>query len=125
MVIFGLLDLLIGHRIVNVFDQVGFSQDKHDWLMGLCDSDFILPVGDVVQAVAVVGGHANHENVSITVLRLSIDPKMLVSACIMNFDSYLLFLDVFRPSVDIQDGRLVILRETILQVIANQAGFTN
>ena len=50
---------------------------------------------------------------------------MLISAGVMDLDLDLLFLDVFGAAEDIEDCRLVVFGEAILQVVANQAGFTD
>ena len=47
LIFFLLLDLITGHGIVNVVDQVRLGEDDHDWLIGLVVGDFQLPVCDV------------------------------------------------------------------------------
>ena len=50
---------------------------------------------------------------------------MLVAASIMDLNVDLLFLDVLDASVDVEHGGLVLLREVVLQIVANQASLTN
>ena len=50
---------------------------------------------------------------------------MLVAARIMDLDVDLLFLDVLDASIDVEHGGLVLLREVVLQIVANQAGLSN
>ena len=46
---------------------------------------------------------------------------MIVSTGVMDLDIDLLFLDGLGTAVDIKHGRLIILREAILKVVANEA----
>ena len=49
---------------------------------------------------------------------------MGITASIMNLNFNLLILYILDTFVDIQYSRLVFIRETIIEVVANQAGFT-
>ena len=50
---------------------------------------------------------------------------MLISAGVMDLNLDLGFLDVFDAAVDVKHRRLVVIREAILQVVANEAGFAD
>lgn len=73
----------------------------------------------------VVRGDANHEHVGVLVLHLTIHAEMLVTAGIVNFDLDLLLLHVLDAPVDIEHGRFVILGETVVEVVRNQARLTD
>ena len=99
--VFCLLDHFIGDRVVDVFNQVWLCQDEHARLLWLSQSDLSLPILNVIEAVFIVGSHANHEDICVTVLRLSIDSEMLVTTGVMDFDLDLPFLYVLCTPVDI------------------------
>ena len=50
---------------------------------------------------------------------------MIIATCIMDLDLHLLFLDILDASVDVEDCRLVVLRERIVEIVTDQARFTN
>ena len=50
---------------------------------------------------------------------------MIISTRVMDLDIDLDFLDVLGTAEDIKHGRLVILREAILQVVAYEARFAD
>ena len=58
------------------------------------------------------------------VLGLTIGTQMFVTARIVNLKLNLASFDVLCAPVHIQHGRLVLLRELIMEVVANQARFT-
>ena len=43
----------------------------------------------------------------------------------MDLDLHLLFLDILDASVNVEDCRLVVLRERIVEIVTDQARFTN
>ena len=56
---------------------------------------------------------------------LAIDTEMVISACVMDLDFYLLAFDVLCAPVHVQHGRLVLLRELIVQIVVDQARFSD
>ena len=58
------------------------------------------------------------------VLSLPIDTQVFISTRIVDLDLYLTTFDVLGAPVHIQHGRLVLLRELIMEIVANQARFT-
>ena len=73
----------------------------------------------------VIGGDADHEDVGAHILGPAIDTEVLITTRIMDLNLYLLFLDIFGALVDVKYCRLVILRERIVEIVTDQARFTN
>ena len=59
------------------------------------------------------------------VLGLTIGTQMFITARIVNLKLNLAAIDVLRAPVHIQHGRLVLLRELIMEVVVDQACLTN
>ena len=73
----------------------------------------------------VIGGDADHEDVGAHILGSAIDTEVLITTRIMDLNLYLLFLDIFGALVDVKYCRLVILRERIVEIVTDQARFSN
>ena len=86
--------------------------------------DLILPLADVVVRDHVIDGDAKHEDIGLLVLGLAIDTKMVIATRIVDLNLHLTAFDVLRAPVHIQYGRLVLIRELIMEVVMNQARFT-
>ena len=86
--------------------------------------DLSLPSLNALKRVYVVGAHANHEHVCTLVLSLTIDTEMSITTGIVNLNLDLPLLYILDTLVDIQHGGLVFIGETILEVVANEAGLT-
>ena len=122
---FLLLDHSLGDRFVHVLLQILFGQADYDGRLGDDLTDLIRPSGHVVTGWHRIDSDADNEHVSMRVLHLSVLAQVLIAARIMDLDVDLLFLDVLDASIDVEHGGLVLLREVVLQIVANQAGLTN
>ena len=87
--------------------------------------DFILPLFNAFIRSLAVDGDANNEDIGALVLGLPIDTQMLISTSIVDLNLYLTAFDVLGAPVDVQHGRLVTLRELIVEVVMNQARFSD
>ena len=120
-----LLEHIYGDWVLDKFDQVFLRQAQSDRDTGKVLEDLWTPLVDAIEWVLVVGGDADHEDISAYVLGLTIDAEVLISTGIMDLDLHLLFLDILDASVDVEDCRLVVLRERIVEIVTDQARFTN
>ena len=71
----------------------------------------------------VVDSDTYHEDIGALVLGLTIDIKVFIATRVMYLNIYLVSLDVLRASVDVQHGRLIVLRELVMEVVVNQTRF--
>ena len=127
MVILSCLDLLVGHltALRLLAEQVCLGEYQHHWLVRFDLRNLVLPPVNIIERVWVWHRHTYHKHVRAPVLSGTIDTKMIVSARVMDLDIDLDFLDVLGTAEDIKHGRLVILREAILQVVAYEARFAD
>ena len=122
-----LLNLFIRDRVINYarFRKIRLRQHEHhrgSWLNIL---DLQLPIIYVFEGILRVDRHADHKYVGIFELRRTVHAQMLISAGVVDLNHDLGFLDVFDALVDVKHRRLVVIREAILQVVANEAGFAD
>ena len=73
----------------------------------------------------MVAGHADHEAISSLVLNLSVHTQVLITGSIVDLDAELLLVHILDALVDVQDRRLIVLREGIMQVIRDKARLTD
>ena len=59
------------------------------------------------------------------VLGLTIGSQMVITTRIVDLELHLTTFDVLGALVYIKHGRLVLLRELIVEIVVNQASFTN
>ena len=108
-------------RIFGIILQVPLCQDQEDRFLALNFHDFRLPLANVFKWLWNVACDANHEAVSVLILHFSVDSKMLVAGSIVNFNLYLLAIDVLGAAEDVEDSRLVIITELVLQEVRDEA----
>ena len=129
MILLRLFQLVIRHGLLfyHVIEQVRLREHKNDRDLSADDGvlDLSLPLADAVVRDLVVDGAADHEDIGAMVLSLPIDTQVFISTRIVDLDLYLTAFDVLGAPVHIQHGRLVLLRELIVEVIVNQARFSD
>ena len=114
MIFFCFLDCVKGHCIFNLVLKVRLSQNDSNRFVGLNLLNFCLPARDIVEGLRLVARDANHEDVSILILHLSINAEVLVTRRVMNLKLDLLPTYILDAYVDVEDGRFVIVIVSIV-----------
>ena len=116
-----------GDKLVFIDDisHITLCQDEHDGLWWLNFLDLVAPLVDIIEAWLLVAGNADHEAISSLVLNLSVHTKVFITGCIVDLDAELLLVHILDALVDVQDRRLIVLREGVMQVIRDKAWLTD
>ena len=73
----------------------------------------------------MVAGNADHEAISSLVLNLSVHTQVLITGSIVDLDAELLLVHILDALVHVQDRRLIILRERVVQIVRDQTRLTD
>ena len=120
-----LLDHILGHRFVHVFEEIFFGQADHNWSFGGDLANLARPSAHIGARWNRIDRDADYEDVSMRVLHLPVLTQVLVATRVVNLNVDLLSPDVLDSVVDVEHGGLVLFREVVLEVVANQAGFAD
>ena len=121
----GLYDVLLGDGFFHFILEIALRQDKHDGLRSLNILNLDLPPIYVLKRFFVVASYANHEAVSTPVLHFSVDAEVLITTGVMNLNLELVLLNSLYAAIHIQHGRLVVLRERIVEVVGDETRLTD
>ena len=127
LVLLCIFQLLIcdGVLILYVIGQVALREHKDDRCAHNGVLDLSLPLLDAGIWDLVIDGDTDHEDIGALVLGLPVDTQMVISTRIVDLNLYLTAFDVLCALVHIQHSRLILLRELIVEVVVDQARFTD
>ena len=114
-------DHSLGHGVVRVVKQVLLGQADHNGGAGDDTSDLTGPLGHIFAGFFGVYRDTDNEDVCAHILHFAVLGEGCVAARIVDLDLNLLLPDILRPAVQIEHGRLVILRKLIVQVVPYKA----
>ena len=73
----------------------------------------------------MVAGDADHEAIGSLVLHLTVHTEVLITRRVMDLDAQLLLVNILDTLVHVEDRRLIVLGERIVQVVRNETGLTD
>ena len=94
--------------------QVALSHNEPYGYLTFSTSHFAHPLSDMLEGGSLVAGDANEEDVSAVVSDLSVAVELLVAARVMYLYVDLSLFDTLNTSIDIKNGRLILISERVL-----------